>query len=49
MPHGESWFSFLPFYDALEHWVSDVFPPSYLEHNPRFAVRFARQLLSGRP
>ena len=39
MPHGESWFSFLPFYESLEHAMSEAFPPSYLEHNPHIGVQ----------
>ena len=39
MPHGESWFSFLPFYEAFQHWISDVFGPSYLESNPHLKVQ----------
>ena len=39
MPHGESWFSFLPFYDSLEHWMSEVWGPSYMEHNPHFGIQ----------
>ena len=38
MPHGMSWFSFLPFYDSLEHWASETFPPSYLEHNSHIGM-----------
>jgi F-type H+-transporting ATPase subunit a len=33
MPHGESWFSFLPFYESLRHWLSETFGPSYLAHD----------------
>ncbi len=39
MPHGESWFSFLPFYDAFEHWMSETFPPSVIEHNTHIGVQ----------
>ena len=38
MPHGESWFSFLPL-ESLSHWVSELFGPSYLEHNPHLGVQ----------
>ena len=40
MPHGESWFSFLPFYESLAHWLSEVFGPSYLDHNPHLSAQF---------
>ena len=39
MPHGESWFSFLPFYDAFQHWISATFGPSYMEHASRLGVQ----------
>ncbi len=39
MPHGESWFSFLPFYDSFEEWISHRFGPSYMEHNPELGVQ----------
>jgi F-type H+-transporting ATPase subunit a len=39
MPHGESWFSFLPFYGWLEHAMSEAFPPSYMEHNPHIGAQ----------
>ena len=38
MPHGESWFSFLPL-DALSHWVSHTFGPSYMEHSTHLGVQ----------
>ena len=39
MPHGESWFSFLPFLEPFSHWISEVFGPSYMEHNPHLRVQ----------
>ena len=39
MPHGESWFSFLPFLESLSHWASETFGPSYMEHNPHLGVQ----------
>ena len=39
MPHGESWFSFLPFYESLQHAMSEAFGPSYMEHNPHLGVQ----------
>lgn len=39
MPHGESWFSFLPFFHSLEVWLWGVFGPSYMEHNEHFVVQ----------
>ena len=39
MPHGESWFSFLPFYESLQHAMWEAFPPSYMEHNSHFGVQ----------
>ncbi len=39
MPHGESWFSFLPFYGSLRHWMSETFGPSYMEHNADLKVQ----------
>lgn len=39
MPHGESWFSFLPFYDSFEEWISRLFGPSYMEHKPELGVQ----------
>ena len=39
MPHGESWFSFLPFYDSLEEWMSKAFGPTYLEHNSHIGIQ----------
>jgi F-type H+-transporting ATPase subunit a len=39
MPHGESWFSFLPFYESLQQWTRDTFGPSYLEHTSSFRVQ----------
>jgi F-type H+-transporting ATPase subunit a len=39
MPHGESWFSFLPFYQTLSHWVSTAFGPSYLANNPHLSAQ----------
>jgi F-type H+-transporting ATPase subunit a len=38
MPHGESWFSFLPFYDSFQHWA-EKFGPSYIEHNSTIGVQ----------
>ena len=40
MPHGESWFSFLPFYESLAHWLSVTFGPSYLEHNSHLSAQY---------
>jgi len=39
MPHGESWFSFLPFFDSFEEWISRLFGPSYMEHKPQLVVQ----------
>ena len=39
MPHGESWFSFLPGLESLSNWVSETFGPSYMEHNPHLRVQ----------
>ena len=39
MPHGESWFSFLPFYESLQHAMSEAFGPSYMEHNPHLGAQ----------
>ncbi len=39
MPHGESWFSFLPFYGALEHWLTDTFGPSYYAHTQHLGAQ----------
>ena len=39
MPHGESWFSFLPFLEPLSHWMSEAFGPSYMEHNSHLGVQ----------
>ena len=39
MPHGESWFSFLPFYASLQRAMSEAFPPSYMEHNEHLGVQ----------
>lgn len=39
MPHGESWFSFLPGYESLKHWVSETFGPSFMEHDPTLRVQ----------
>ncbi|MBT8452911.1 MAG: hypothetical protein KJO40_13165, partial [Deltaproteobacteria bacterium] len=39
MPHGESWFSFLPFLESFSHWVSELFGPSYMEHNAHLGVQ----------
>jgi F-type H+-transporting ATPase subunit a len=39
MPHGESWFSFLPFYESLQHAMSEAFPPSYMEHSEHLGVQ----------
>ncbi len=39
MPHGESWFSFLPFYDALEHWLTETFGPSYYAHTAHLGAQ----------
>ncbi|MEZ4288702.1 MAG: F0F1 ATP synthase subunit A [Polyangiales bacterium] len=49
MPHGETWFSFFGI-DALSHWLSTTFGPSYLEHNPHLSaqhvVAFAAVILA---
>jgi F-type H+-transporting ATPase subunit a len=39
VPHGESWFSFLPFLESLSHWVSQTFGPSYMEHSTHIGVQ----------
>jgi F-type H+-transporting ATPase subunit a len=39
VPHGESWFSFLPFLDSISHWVSETFGPSYMEHSTHIGVQ----------
>ena len=39
MPHGESWFSFVPFYDVFQRWISTTFGPSYMEHASRLGVQ----------
>ncbi len=39
MPHGQSWFSFLPFYEQFQHWVSETFGPSYMEHTSHLGVQ----------
>jgi F-type H+-transporting ATPase subunit a len=38
VPHGESWFSFLPL-ESLSHWVSHTFGPSYMEHSTHIGVQ----------
>lgn len=39
MPHGESWFSFLPYYEAFQRWISETFGTSYMEHSSRLGVQ----------
>jgi len=38
VPHGESWFSFLPL-ESLSHWVSHTFGASYMEHSTHIGVQ----------
>ncbi|HSN82190.1 MAG TPA: F0F1 ATP synthase subunit A [Polyangiales bacterium] len=39
MPHGESWFSFLPYYEAFQRWISQTFGASYMEHSSKLGVQ----------
>ena len=39
MPHGQTWFSFLPFYHSLEVWISELFGPSWLEHTNTLKIQ----------
>ncbi|MDH3726605.1 MAG: F0F1 ATP synthase subunit A [Myxococcales bacterium] len=39
MPHGETWFSLLPFYHSLQVWISKTFGPTWLEHTETLKIQ----------
>ncbi len=39
MPHGETWFSLLPFYHSLQAWISKTFGPTWLEHTETLKIQ----------